>query len=58
MNFENLSTFKLDAFAEDDDTRDQYVLMLRPCLLPVSMSTGNRITKPGYEAYQPVVAAC
>ena len=27
------------------------------CLLPISMSTSNRINKPGYEAYQPVLAA-
>ncbi|KAJ1257294.1 hypothetical protein BS78_K109200 [Paspalum vaginatum] len=27
------------------------------CLLPVSMSTSNRINKPGYESYQPVLAA-
>jgi hypothetical protein len=31
--------------------------MVRPCLLPVSMSTSNRIIKPGYEFYQPVIAA-
>jgi hypothetical protein len=31
--------------------------MIRPCFLPVSMSTSNRIIKPGYESYQPVVAA-
>jgi hypothetical protein len=31
--------------------------MIRPCLLPVGMSTSNRIIKPGYESYQPVVAA-
>ncbi|KAK1602680.1 hypothetical protein QYE76_007857 [Lolium multiflorum] len=31
--------------------------MIRPCFLPVGMSTSNRITKPGYESYQPVVAA-
>jgi hypothetical protein len=31
--------------------------MVRPCLLPVGMSTSNRIIKPGYEFYQPVVAA-
>jgi len=44
-------------FADDENTWDQYVLMIRPYLLPVSMSTSNRITKPGYEAYQPVIAA-
>ncbi|KAK1556090.1 hypothetical protein QYE76_017318 [Lolium multiflorum] len=31
--------------------------MIRPCFLPVGMSTSNRITKPGYESYQPVVVA-
>ncbi|KAK1683182.1 hypothetical protein QYE76_044030 [Lolium multiflorum] len=31
--------------------------MIRPCFLPVGMSTSNRIIKPGYESYQPVVAA-
>jgi len=56
-NFENPTIFRLDAFAEDDDTRDLYVRMIRPCLLPVSITTSNRIIKPGYEAYQPVIAA-
>ncbi|KAK1612397.1 hypothetical protein QYE76_036070 [Lolium multiflorum] len=31
--------------------------MIRPCFLPVGMSTSNRIIKPGYESYQLVVAA-
>jgi hypothetical protein len=31
--------------------------MIRPFILPVGMSTSNRIIKPGYESYQPVVAA-
>jgi hypothetical protein len=31
--------------------------MIRSCFLPVGMSTSNRIIKPGYESYQPVVAA-
>ncbi|KAK1626861.1 hypothetical protein QYE76_001176 [Lolium multiflorum] len=31
--------------------------MIRPCFLPVGMSTSNRIIKPGYESYQPVIAA-
>ncbi|KAK1670480.1 hypothetical protein QYE76_058639 [Lolium multiflorum] len=31
--------------------------MIRPCFLPVGMSTSNRIIKPGYESYLPVVAA-
>jgi hypothetical protein len=30
--------------------------MICPCLLPIGMSTSNRIIKPGYEFYQPVVA--
>jgi hypothetical protein len=31
--------------------------MIRPCFLPVGNRTSNRIIKPGYESYQPVVAA-
>jgi hypothetical protein len=31
--------------------------MIYPCFLPVSVSTSNRIIKPGCEPYQPVVAA-
>jgi hypothetical protein len=31
--------------------------MIRPCLLPVGMSTSNLIIKPGYKFYQPVIAA-
>ena len=31
--------------------------MIRPGFLPVGMSTSNRIIKPGYETYQPVIAA-
>ena len=31
--------------------------MIRPGFLPVGISTSNRIIKPGYETYQPVVAA-
>ena len=34
-----------------------YSLMIRPGFLPVGMSTSNRIIKPGYETYQPVIAA-
>jgi hypothetical protein len=30
--------------------------MIYHCFLPVGMSTSNRIIKPGYESYQPVVA--
>jgi hypothetical protein len=54
---ENLITFRLDSFADDDSTRHLYSIMIRPCFLPVSMSTSNRIIKPGYESYQLVVAA-
>jgi hypothetical protein len=31
--------------------------MICPYFLPVGKSTSNRIIKPGYESYQPVVAA-
>jgi hypothetical protein len=31
--------------------------MIRPCFLPVGMSTSNKIIKRGYESYQPVIAA-
>jgi hypothetical protein len=31
--------------------------MICPCFLPVGMSTSNRTIKPGYESYQPVIAA-
>jgi hypothetical protein len=31
--------------------------MICPCFLPVGMSTTNRIIKPGYESYHPVIAA-
>jgi hypothetical protein len=41
----------------DVDTRRLYSFMIRPCLVPVGMSTSNRIIKPGYEFYQPVAAA-
>jgi hypothetical protein len=56
-SFENLITFRLDSFADDDNTQHLYSIMIRPCFLPVGMSTSNRIIKPGYESYQPVVAA-
>jgi hypothetical protein len=56
-NFENPITFRLDNFANDDGIRHLYSIMIRPCFLPVGMSTSNRIIKPGYESYQPVVAA-
>jgi hypothetical protein len=47
----------LDNFADDDSTRHLYFIMICPCFLPVGMSTSNKIIKPGYESYQPVVAA-
>jgi hypothetical protein len=56
-SFENPITFRLDSFADDDITRHLYSIMIRPCFLPVGMSTSNRIIKPGYESYQPVVVA-
>ncbi|KAK1686694.1 hypothetical protein QYE76_047542 [Lolium multiflorum] len=56
-NFENPVSFRLDSFADDASTRQLYSAMIRPCFLPVGMSTSNRIIKPGYESYQPVVAA-
>jgi hypothetical protein len=56
-SFENLITFRLDNFTDDDNTQHLYSIMIRPCFLPVGMSTSNRIIKPGYESYQPVVAA-
>ena len=55
--FENPTTFRLDSFADDDSTRHLYSLRIRPGFLPVGISTSNRIIKPGYETYQPVVAA-
>jgi hypothetical protein len=56
-SFENLITFRLDSFADDDSTRHLYSIMIRPCFLPICMSTSNRILKPGYESYQPIIAA-
>jgi hypothetical protein len=56
-SFENPTTFGLDSFANDDSTRHLYSIMIRPFFLPVGTSTSNRIIKPGYESYQPVVAA-
>jgi hypothetical protein len=55
--FENPNAFRLDDFANDESTRHLYSIMIRPCFLPVSMSTSSRIIKPGYESYQLVVAA-
>jgi hypothetical protein len=56
-NFENPVSFRLDSLADDANTRHLYSIMIRPCFLPVGMSTSNRIIKPGYEPYQPVVVA-
>jgi hypothetical protein len=56
-SFENLITFRLDSFADDDSTWHLYSIMIHPCFLPIGMNTSNRIIKPGYESYQPVVAA-
>jgi hypothetical protein len=56
-NFENPITFRLDNFADDDSTRHLYSVMIHPCFILVGMRTSNRIIKPGYESYQPVVAA-
>jgi hypothetical protein len=47
----------LDNFADDDNNRHLYSIMIRPCLLPVGMSTSNRTIKPGHESYQLVIAA-
>jgi hypothetical protein len=55
--FENPSAFRLDDFANDESTRHLYSIMIHPYFLPVDMSTSNRIIKPGYESFQPVVAA-
>jgi len=54
--FENPTAFRLDSFADDNSTRHLYSLMIRHGFLPVGMSTSNRIIKPGYETYQPVIA--
>jgi hypothetical protein len=56
-SFENPTTFRLDNFTDDDNTRHLYSIMIHPCFLPVGMSTSNRIIKPGYESYQSVIAA-
>jgi hypothetical protein len=55
--FENPITFRLADFADDESTWHLYSIMIRPCFLQVGMSTSNRIINPGYEFYQPVVAA-
>jgi hypothetical protein len=57
VSFENLITFRLDNFVDDDNTQHLYSIMICPCFLLVSMITSNRIIKPGYESYQPVVVA-
>jgi hypothetical protein len=41
--FENPSAFRLDDFADDESTRHLYSIMIRPCFLPVGMSTSNKI---------------
>jgi hypothetical protein len=50
-SFENPITFRLDSFADDKGTQHLYSIMICPCFLPVSLSTSNRIIKPGYESY-------
>src|SRR6185312_7980181 len=55
--FEYPTTFRLDSFADDNNTRHLYSLMIRPGFLPVGIRTSNIIIKPGYETYQPVIAA-
>jgi hypothetical protein len=40
--FENPATFRLADIADDVDTLRLYSVMIRPCLLPVGMSTSNR----------------
>jgi hypothetical protein len=56
-NFENPITFRLDNFADDDNTRHLYYIMIHPCFLLVGMSTSNRFIQPGYESNRPVIAA-
>jgi hypothetical protein len=56
-SFENPSAFRLDDFADGESTQHLYSIMIRPCFLPIGMSTSNGIIKLGYESYQPVVAA-
>jgi hypothetical protein len=55
--FENPIAFRLADFTDDDSTRHLYSIMIHPYFLPIGMSTSNRIIKPGYEFYPPVVAA-
>ena len=56
-NFENPVSFRLDDFSDDESTWNLFSIMIRPGFLPVGMSTSNRLIKPGYESYQPVVVA-
>ena len=56
-SFENPISFRLEDFSNDESTWVLFSIMIRPCFLPVGMNTSNRIIKPGYESYQPVVAA-
>jgi hypothetical protein len=56
-SFKNPITFRLDSFADDNSTRHLYSITICPCFLPVGMSTSNRIIKPSYKSYQPVIAA-
>ena len=56
-SFEDPTSFRLDDLADDVDIRRLYSLMIRPTFLPVGMSTSNRVNKPGYKSYQPVIAA-
>jgi hypothetical protein len=56
-SFKNLITFRLGSFTDDNSTQHLYSNMICPCFLPIGMSTSNRIIKPGYESYQPVIAA-
>jgi hypothetical protein len=56
-SFKNPITFRLDSFADDNNTHHVYSIMICPCFLPIGMSTSNKIIKPGYKSYQPIVAA-
>jgi hypothetical protein len=47
----------LDNFVDDDSTQNLYSIMIRPCFLLVNIITSNKIIKPGYESYQPNIAA-
>ena len=56
-DFMNPMYFQLADFESDADTRAMFAVMITLCLLPVSMSTSNQLIKPGYDSYQPVLAA-